>query len=283
MNPRVQLILAGALLVALASGAIVWHVLGSTLTAAHQATTRHVVAAAGNIKVGSVLSKDDLTTIDIANGSLPQGAILDPKNAIGRGVISDLIQGEPIMESRLAAVGSGGGLASTIPPGMRACAVKVDDVVGVAGFVTPGMSVDVLISGTPPDKVGSTEGVQVRTLLQDLKVLSAGANIQKDAEGKPISVQVVNLLVTPEQAETLSLASSQAHIQLVLRNPLDTQVAQTPGNGMDNLFTGGRAKPKPVVAVHKKTVAKQAAELYSVEVMNGSKSTVEKFPAPEGK
>ncbi len=91
----------------------------------------------------------DLTTTEIV-GPLPKGAILKREDAVGRGVISDLYQGEPILESRLAAVGSGGGLAATIPQGMRACAVKVDDVVGVAGFVTPGMRVDVLISGNPP-------------------------------------------------------------------------------------------------------------------------------------
>ena len=127
--------------------------------------------------------------------------ILKREDAVGRGVVSDLYQGEPILDSRLAAVGSGGGLAATIPQGMRACAVKVDDVVGVAGFVTPGMRVDVLISGNAPGAANASEGTQVKTLLQNIQVLSAGTDIQKDAEGKPQQVQVVNLLVTPDQAE----------------------------------------------------------------------------------
>ena len=113
---------------------------------------------------------------------------------------------------------------------MRACAVKVDEVVGVAGFVTPGMRVDVLISGNPPGPVNPLVGTKVKTLLQNIQVLSAGTDIQKDAEGKPQNVQVVNLLVTPKQAELLSLASNQTHIQLVLRNPLDTQEARSSGN-----------------------------------------------------
>ena len=108
---------------------------------------------------------------------------------------------------------------------MRACAVKVDDVVGVAGFVTPGMRVDVIISGIPPGAQPSrSKAFSPRTILQNIQVLSAGTDIQKDAEGKAKPVQVVNLLVTPEQAETLSLASNQqVKIQLVLRNPLDTK------------------------------------------------------------
>ena len=134
---------------------------------------------------------------------------------------------------------------------MRACAVKVDDVVGVAGFVTPGMRVDVLISGNPPGTTSATEGTQVKTLLQNIEVLSAGVNIQKDGEGKPQQVQVVNLLVTPEQAEALSLASAQTRIQLVLRNPLDTDIAKPPGTAVANLFADknvATAKATPPVS-----------------------------------
>ncbi len=116
-----------------------------------QKATR-VIVAVNDVKLGSVLRDADLSTTDIS-GPVPKGAILKRQDAIGRGVVSDLYQGEPILESRLAAVGSGGGLAATIRQGMRACAVKVDEVVGVAGFVTPGMRVDVLISGNPPGPV----------------------------------------------------------------------------------------------------------------------------------
>src|ERR1700692_1264107 len=225
MNRRLLNILLIAFVIAAGCSYIVFRLVGSRLSATPRTT--HVLAAATDIKLGSVLRDADLTTIDIA-GTLPKGVILKKENAIGRGVISNLYLGEPILENRLAAPGSGGGLAATIPQGMRATAVKVNEVVGVAGFVTPGMRVDVLITGNPPGGA-TTQGSLVRTLLQNIEVLSAGTDIQRDAEGKPMQVQVVNLLVTPTQAEILSLASSETRIQLVLRNPLDTKLDKTTG------------------------------------------------------
>lgn len=281
MNRRAQIVLLTAFVVASVCTYLIWRVLAGSIAAANQAKVTKVIAARENIKLGSLLNDADLTTVGVV-GPLPRGAIQDRAKVIGRGVVSDLYQGEPILESRLAAVGSGGGLAATIPSGMRVCAVKVDDVVGVAGFVTPGMRVDVLISGAPPGSENTAQGPEVKTLLQNIEVMSAGTDIQKDTEGKPHQVQVVNLLVTPEQAETLSLASSQTHIQLVLRNPLDTVIARTPGNAVANLFVDGtKAKPNVVAALH--GVKKSPSMFYRVEVMNGSKRTEEKFPAPEAK
>jgi pilus assembly protein CpaB len=244
-----------------------------------------VIAAAKDIKLGTVLSASDLTTVLIA-GTPPKDAILKPEDAVGRGVTSDLYQGEPVMNSRLAALGAGGGLAASIRQGMRACAVKVDEVVGVAGFVIPGMRVDVLISGIPPSPTNAAQNQPAveRTILQNIEVLSAGTDIQKDAEGKPRQVQVVNLLVTPQDAETLALASNQTHIQLVLRNPLDTQIAQTPGTGMVNLFAGKDVvpvKPRIVRAAH--VVANSAPQFDTVEVFNGSQRSETKFASHEEK
>jgi pilus assembly protein CpaB len=279
MNRRLLLILISAFVVAAACSYLVYRVVGNHLGVAQQKTTR-VISAVNDVKLGSVLRPADLTTTDIV-GTLPKGAILKKEDAVGRGVISDLYQGEPILESRLAAVGSGGGLAATIRQGMRACAVKVDEVVGVAGFVTPGLRVDVLITGNPPGPVNIAEGPKVKTLLQNIEVLSAGTDIQKDAEGKPQQVQVVNLLVTPEQAELLSLASNQTHIQLILRNPLDTQTTKPPGTAVANLFNGGNPiKPKAVV-MH--PARPSPTNIYLVEVFNGSKKTEEKFSTGEGK
>jgi pilus assembly protein CpaB len=172
---------------------------------------------------------------------------------------------------------------------MRACAVKVDEVVGVAGFVTPGQRVDVIASGTPPNASQSAqmaaEGTQVRTLLQDIQVLSAGVNIQKDAEGKPQQVQVVNLLVTPEQAEMLSLASSNngVKIQLVLRNPLDTKTDPIQGSAMLNIFDENAApvKSNPNQTVLSRVRRKPKPKPFSVVVITGTKQSVQKFPALE--
>jgi pilus assembly protein CpaB len=286
MNKRLLTILLLAFVIAGACAFLVFRVVGNRLGASGPAATR-IVAAAGDIKLGTVLTAANLTTIDIA-GSAPKGAILDPKIAINRGVISDLYQGEPILESRLAPVGSGGGLAATIPDGMRAIAVKVDEVVGVAGFVTPGMHVDVLVSGTPPgmnnqpNSIEAQRGTLVKTLLQNIQVLSAGVNIQKDAEGKPQQVQVVNLLVTPEQAEKLSLAGNGVRIQLVLRNPLDTKITAVPETAMGNIF--GDQIPPPVTAhplAH--SAIKQPPGHISIQIYNGAKKSEQKFPNPEAK
>src|ERR1700733_14227664 len=279
MNKRVVVILFSAFLVAAACSYLVYRMVGARLGAT-QHTTARVVVAATDVKLGSVLRDVDLGTAEMA-GPLPKGAITNPQDAIGRGGVSNLYQGEPIMESRLAAVGSGGGLAATISPGMRACAVKVDDVVGVAGFVTAGMRVDVLISGNPPGAVNSSEGTKVKTLLQNIEVLSAGTDIQKDGEGKPKSVQVVNLLVTPDQAESLSLASNETHIQLVLRNPLDNEVAKPTGTAVATLFSNGN-QPKAAPVYHAPTAKPTpTSHSYLVEVFNGSKRSEAKFASGE--
>ena len=279
MNRRLVAILLAAFVIASACTYLIWRLLGNRMSASKQPASTQVVAAGADIKLGTVLTQANLTTVNIS-GPLPKGAILRPENVIGRGVVSDLYQGEPILESRLAAPGSGGGLAATIPPGMRACAVKVDEVVGVAGFVTPGMHVDVMISGIPPgNQAVADEGTQVKTVLQNLAVLSSGTDIAKDPEGKPQQVQVVNLLVTPEQSQILSLASTgQTRIQLVLRNPLDTTIAEIPGNAMGNLFG---APPKPKTAPVAK--AKPAPKPYSIEVLNGGKRSETSFGTPEVK
>jgi pilus assembly protein CpaB len=285
MNRRLLTILLLAFVIAGGCAFLVARLVGSRIQSAKPALTTRVVAAATDVKLGTILTKDNLTTVEIA-GSLPKGFLTKPEAAIGRGVISDLYQGEPIQENRLAAVGSGGGLAPAIPLGMRACAVRVDDVVGVSGFVTPGMRVDVLISGVPPGQVDPNLGPQSRTLLQNIQVLSAGAEIQneKDNQNKAKPVQVVNLLVNPDQAETLTLASNQGglRIQLVLRNPLDTKTDPVVGTAEGNIFgkLAGPAKPMSVSAPKK--VQKPAAEA-PIEIINGSTRSEEKFGSPEAK
>jgi pilus assembly protein CpaB len=285
MNRRVMTILLIAFFVAAVCSYAVYRVVGGRLLAAVPKTTQ-VVVANQDVKVGSVLQDVDLGTTEIS-GTPPKGAIVNRQDAIGRGVISDLYQGEPILDSRLAAVGAGGGMAATIPPGMRACAVKVDDVVGVAGFVTPGMRVDVLISGNPPGQTDISVGSKVKTLLQNIEVLSAGTDIQKDGDGKPQQVQVVNLLVTPAQAEDLSLAGNQTRIQLVLRNPLDTAIADVPGTAMGTLFADKNTPPAPKPRAVGAVVAPRAPtptapRVFLIQVFNGSKQSEAKFPSGEG-
>jgi pilus assembly protein CpaB len=163
---------------------------------------------------------------------------------------------------------------------MRACAVKVDEVVGVAGFVTPGMRVDVVTSGAPSGGVSGAPGIMANTILQNIEVLSAGTDIQKDDDGKPKPVKVVNLLVTPEQAETLTLASNHLAIQLVLRNPLDTKINQVPRASLASLLAGEVA-PAPSVKPVFRVMRKEAPKAFSIEVVTGSKRSELKVAVPE--
>jgi pilus assembly protein CpaB len=287
MNRRSSRILFLAFIVAVISSYFVYRLARRQMSTPVTPATTKFITASHDLGIGTVIRDADLSTRELV-GSLPKGAVTSKDGLIGRGVISAVYQGEPIMENRLAAAGSGGGLAATIRPGMRACAVKVDEVVGVAGFVVPGMRVDVLVSGTGPG-ASASEGAKVRTLLQNIEVLSAGTNIQKDNEGKPVQVQVVNLLVTPEQAELLSLASNQTKIQLVLRNPLDNDTTKTPGVALNALFNDGRSsEPKPVVRRNSSSpppppavAAPAPPRVFLVEVLNGNKRSEEKFAAPE--
>lgn len=276
MNRRMLIILLSAFVIAAMSAFLVWRMVGARISGAKPIATTRVVAASKDIKIGTILDSSDLTTVQVV-GSAPTGAVLDVKNAIGRGVISEIYTGEPILENRLAPKGSGGGLASIIHPGMRACAVKVDEVVGVSGFATPGMRVDVLVSGIPPG-AQNTQNPEVRTILQNIEVLSAGTDIQRDATGKPQQVQVVNLLVTPDQAQVLSLAATQMRIQLVLRNPLDTKIATVPEVAMSSLF----GEPKPATTHGKVRRAKSTPPPFTVQVINGNKSTEQKFASTGG-
>ncbi len=250
MNKRLLSVLFFALVVSLGASVLIYRLVKSQMSTTAKPATTQVIVAARNLPVGTMISNADMRAGEWS-GSLPANAVLKKEDALGRGVVASIYEGEPLLDSRLAAKGAGAGLAATIPPGMRAVAVRVNDVVGVAGFVVPGQRVDVLVLGVPPGG-SSGVGTMTKTILQNIEVLSAGQNIQKDSEGKPVTVQVVNLLVTPEQAEVLSLISNDMRIQLVLRNPLDTKEANTPGTAAANVFSGtpfrAPAAPSPVRA-----------------------------------
>jgi pilus assembly protein CpaB len=239
MNKRFIGVLSFAFLVAAGASLVLYRVLiNRPQTTKAAATMVQITLATRDLEVGTVLKDADVKLSDWP-GAVPLGSTSKPADLIGRGVTTMIYAKEPVIESRLAPKGAGGGLAAMIPPGMRAVAVRVNEVVGVAGFVVPGMRVDILISGNSPG-ISTNSGTLTRTLLQNIEVLSAGQDFKKDAEGKPVLVQVINLLVTPEQAEQLSLAAMQTSIQLVLRNPLDREVAKTPGTALAHLFQGGK-------------------------------------------
>ena len=300
MKRRILIIALCALLLSVCASYLVYRAVGARVTASEPRVTAKLAVASRDLVVGTLIRESDVKMAAWL-GPVPIGAVLTRDAFLDRGVVSSIYAGEPLTENRLAPKGSGGGLAATIPPGMRACAVRVNEVVGVAGFVVPGMRVDVLITGLPPGG-SAIEGPKVRTLLQNIEVLSAGVNFQKDQEGKPEQAQVVNLLVTPAQAEILSLAGNETHIQLVLRNPMDTQVTALPGTRVSDLFggdhapeadTSNRPKSAPAMNVYRtlpanpppSLIATQppAPVLYTIEVLNGSVHTQAKFGPPVGK
>lgn len=282
MNQRLSGILVIALLISAVATYVVYRVVISRGAQPSGVQTGKVVMAARPLAIGTLIKAEDLK-MGPWTGSIPAGMVTKPEPLVGRGVIAPVYEGEPVIETRLAPPGAGGGLAATIPPGMRAVAVRVNDIVGVAGFVVPGMRVDILISGLPPG-ASAASGPKVKTLLQNIQVLSAGQNFQKDNEGKPVLVPVVNLLVNPEQAEILSLASNETRIQLVLRNPLDTDPAKTPGTALANLYGDVKPPAPPPAAPRRITSVKTAEPLrvislppYRIEVLNGPQSSVATF------
>jgi pilus assembly protein CpaB len=193
-----------------------------------------IVVAVKPLPVGVTVKPDDIKVTKIPATAFPKGAFTKPEEVIDRPVISNVLLDEPVLEGRLAARGSGLGLAPIIPVGMRAVSVRVNEVVGVAGFVLPGMHVDVLVTGRPPG--GGGDNTMTTTALQDISVLSAGQTVQADPRGQAINAPVVTLLVTPEQAETLTLAGNEAKIQLVLRNGSDKTVSNTAGRRMNDIY-----------------------------------------------
>jgi len=197
---------------------------------------------------------------------------------IGHGVIIPISRGEFILPNRLAGENAGSGLPALIPPGMRAVSVRVNEIVSVAGFVTPGTRVDVLLTGAP---TGSGEQ-QTTTVLQNVAVLASGHTLERTSSGEAQNTAVITLLVTPDDAQRLTLASSEGHIQLALRNPLDTKQDDVPASNSRGLYRGlpvpaaVHSPVRHVVPAKPPTTAPSTG--VSVEVYQGDKKQEVKFP-----
>jgi pilus assembly protein CpaB len=200
---------------------------------------RDLVIAARPLPVGLTIKAADIKVVKVPAQAFPKGAFSKPEDVLDRPVVSNILLEEPLLDGRMAQRGSGVGLAPVIPVGMRAVTVRVNDVVGVAGFVLPGMRVDVLITGHPPGN--QNQSIVTKTVLQNILVLSAGKNLQTDATGKPVDAPSVTMLVNPAQAEMLTLAGNEGRIQLVLRNGGDQNIEKTDGSSLAALY-GGHSK-----------------------------------------
>ena len=242
-----------------------------------------VIVAANDIQVGAKLQDGDIRMVKVPASVVPPNSFRSRSQIIGRGVILPIQKGEFILPSKLAAENAGSGLPALIPPGMRAVSVRVNEVVAVAGFVIPGTRVDVLLTGNP---MGANEP-QTTTVLENVAVIAAGQRLERNAAGEPQSTPVITLLVSPDDAQKLTLASSQGHIQLSLRNPVDTKkvdIASMKATGLyKNVTPVALPAPHPKPA---KTARAQPApappDAYKVEVIRGNKVDETKFPDQTG-
>jgi pilus assembly protein CpaB len=235
MDRRFLTLLAVSLVFALVVSAIFYSMTskaGSQPKKAEVIEMKDVVVAARPLAVGLTVKAADVKVVKLPAQAFPKGGFSKPEDVLDRPVVANILAEEPILEGRLAQRGSGVGLAPIIPVGLRAVTVRVNDVVGVAGFVLPGMRVDVLITGNPP----GNRNTVTKTILQNILVLSAGKTLQTDASGKPVDAPNVTLLVTPQQAELLTLAGNEGRIQLVLRNGGDQSIEKTAGLSLAAIY-----------------------------------------------
>jgi pilus assembly protein CpaB len=237
--------------------------------------TDQVVVAATSLGLGARLQANELRVIAWPAGHTPAGSFSRLQDCIGRALITQVVENEPILGQKLAPREAGAGLPAAIPEGMRAVSVRVDDVVSVAGFTMPGTMVDVLVTG---DAGGGGGGNSVtRNILEDVRVLAAGQQVQQDKDGKPQTVAVVTLLVDPEQANKLAMASTNGKIQLSLRNTIDADQVKPPPVYRSSLFGG-----EPPVLVAAKMKSKDSASkppIYTVEIIRGDKRERQNLPA----
>ena len=193
---------------------------------------KDVVVSARPLALGTTIKPGDIKIVKMATEGFPKGAFSKDTEVLDRPVVSNILADEPILDGRLGARGAGVGLNVVIPVGMRAVTIRVNDVTGVAGYVLPGSHVDVLVTGHPP---GGDQTV-TRTFLQNMQVLATGQAMQADSRGQAIQAPTVTLMATPDQAELLTLANAEGHIQLILRSGTDQAIEKTRGSRSNELY-----------------------------------------------
>lgn len=249
-----------------------------------------VAVAAHNLPTGSRITEKDVKLVAWPASNPVPGAFSELKPILDRGLVAAVAENEPFTETKLAPLGSGAGLPPSIPPGMRAMSVKVDEVIGVAGFVVPGTRVDLVVTLRGS---GQTEESMSRTVASNVLVLTAGTRFDQEQakDGKPQPSTVVTLAVSPSDAERVALASSEGKISLALRNPLDVAPTETAGVHVAALRLGTGSAPQPEAAKARPTTARRptasvpsfpaadtsvpAPKIYTVEAIRGAKRTEE--------
>ena len=270
-NKRVWITLAGALGSGLLAGYLALAYVSvdpPTLIAAEPKGTQ-VVVASRDLPIGHIVSREDVEVVDWPSKNVPNGFYMQPGEVLGRGVMTTVHRNEPLLAAKLADKNAGGGMPLTIPDGKRAVSVEVDQVIGVAGFVLPGTRVDVLATVMPNANRSETT---TRIILQNIPVLTADQSYQKDPNEDPKVVTVVTLLVSPADAEALTLAATEGKIQLALRNMLDVDSVSTNGMRIEGLV---RAAPRPKATATSSPVTPPQPKI--VETYKGGSRTLLKF------
>jgi pilus assembly protein CpaB len=250
-------------------------------TSSKAVVTQHIVVAASPLQLGTRVDATNLRLIPWPASESVTGMFTRIEDCANRALITPVAANELILESKLASKESGAGLSATIPEGMRALSVAVNEVVGVAGFVIPGTMVDVLVTGRMGGRGsqggGGSENI-TRTILENVRVLAAGQKIEVDREGKPQTVPVITLLVSPDDAAKLAMASTQGKIQLALRNTIDSKKVDPPSVMEAVLFSGGAAPPPPKRTGPKVAPPPLPPSAYVIEVITGNKRENKSFP-----
>ena len=248
--------------------------------------TEPVVVATELIPVGTMLSPDHLKVVAWPTRTPVPGSFHDTKDLVNRGAIATILPNEPVTESKVAMPGVGAGLPPVIPAGMRAMSVKVNEVIGVAGFVLPGTRVDVLVTVRDDGNTGGRQDPMSRTVVSNVQVLTSGTRYDQEQakQGKPQQSTVVTLAVMPADGERIALATNQGSISLALRNPLDVEPTATSGIKLAALMAG--TGPKPVLDVQRNRVVPAAKpvvappvvavpSIYKVETIRAAKRSEE--------
>lgn len=281
MNRRNRTVIVLLIAVVLASAAsyTVYRTISKMPVREVEVATMHVAVAGENLSMGTRITKDHVKIVGWPASNPVQGSFASVDAVVGRGLIQQIAANEPLTEAKLAPIEAGAGLPPSIPAGMRAMSVKVNEVIGVAGFTVPGTRVDVLVT------LKDRESSMTRAVVSNVQVLTAGTRYDQEQakDGKPMPSSVVTLLLTPEDAERIVLAESAGSLMLVLRNPLDVVPTNTRGVRMASLMGAADGPPvvktvqgqKRVVAQKPVAVAAPAPKIYTVEAIRAAKRTEE--------
>lgn len=263
--------------IAVASGAsyFVYHAVSTIPVREVEVKNYHVAVAAKALPIGAMVGPSDVKLVAWPASSPVDGGYTTVDEVVNRGLIAPVVENEPLTATKLASAEAGAGLPPTIATGMRAISVKVNEVIGVAGFVVPGTRVDVVVT------IGKRDDSIARVIVSNAQVLTAGTKYDQDQakDGKPVPSTVVTLLVTPADAERIALASTEGSIMLALRNPLDAAPTETTGTRLASLM--GAPDPAPVVHVARgvrKAVVPAPIPvpvIYSVETIRAAKRVSE--------